>query len=253
MPANSSVAFLYAVFFILTAAAFGLAKWIKSRSAIAIQSSLLSPMGSLYIFTTAFLLSNVIFQMNNLRTAVTQEVVTLNKLGAVMFVLPPEQRIEGRRLLYDYTKSIAEDEAKSMKRGERNDITQEAIDRLRDFLSSPEAALPSSAPTTPESANYLRKANDFGFDLVDARERRLSLSSQGNPLRLWLAIGVMYFALTLLSYLVHNGKWTTVWLTAILLMSAPIPAVMLFIYSNPIAYGLFDMTSPFRAVLARSI
>jgi len=36
-------------------------------------------------------------------------------------------------------------------------------------------------------------------------------------------------------------------------MSAPIPAVMLFIYSNPIAYGLFDMTSPFRAVLARSI
>jgi len=88
---------------------------------------------------------------------------------------------------------------------------------------------------------------------VDARERRLSLSSQGNPLRLWLAIGVMYFALTLLAYLVHNGKWTTLWLTTILLMSAPIPAVMLFIYSNPIAYGLFDMMSPFRAVLARSI
>ena len=105
-------------------------------------------MGSLYIFTTAFLLSNVIFQMNNLRTAVTQEVVTLNKLGAVMFVLPPEQRIEGRRLLYDYTQSIAEDEAESMKRGERNDTTQAAIDRLRDFLASPEAALPSSTPTT---------------------------------------------------------------------------------------------------------
>jgi hypothetical protein len=184
---------------------------------------------------------------------VTQEVVTLNKLGAVMSVLPPEQRIEGRRLLYDYTQSIAEDEAESMKRGERNETTQIAIDKLRDFLSTPDAALPSSAPITPESANYLRKASDFGFDLVDARERRLSLSSQSSPLRLWLAIAVMYFALALLAYLVHNGRWTVIWLTTILMMSAPIPAVMLFIYSNPIAYGLFDMTAPFRAVLARSI
>jgi hypothetical protein len=253
LPINSSVPLLYAMFFFLTVAAFGLAKWIKNRSAIGIQASLLSPMGSLYIFTTAFLLSNVIFQMNNLRTAVTQEVVTLNKLGAVMSVLPPEQRIEGRRLLYDYTQSIADDEAESMKRGERNETTQIAIDKLRDFLSTPDAALPSSAPITPESANYLRKASDFGFDLVDARERRLSLSSQSNPLRLWLAIAVMYFALALLAYLVHNGRWTVIWLTTILMMSAPIPAVMLFIYSNPIAYGLFDMTAPFRAVLARSI
>jgi len=230
-----------------------LAKWVKNRSAISIQAGLLSPMGSLYVFTTAFLLSNVIFQMNNLRTAVTQEVVTLNKLGAVMYVLPPEQRIEGRRLLYDYTQSIAEDEAESMKKGERNEATQVAIDRLRDFLSTPEAALPSSAAITPESANYLRKASDFGFDLVDARERRLSLAIHSFPVRLWFAIAVMYFALTLLAYLVHNGSWSIIWLTVILLMSAPIPAVMLFIYSNPIAYGLLDMTTPFRAVLARSI
>ena len=253
MLINNSVSLLYAMFFVMTLAAFGLAKWIKNQSAIGIQASLMSPMGSLYIFTTAFLLSNVIFQMNNLRTAVTQEVVTLNKLGAVMSVLPPEQRVEGRRLLYDYTQSIADDEAESMKRGERNHTTQIAIDKLRDFLSTPDAALPSSAPITPESANYLRKASDFGFDLVDARERRLSLSSQSSQLRLWLAIAVMYFALALLAYLVHNGRWTVIWLTTILMMSAPIPAVMLFIYSNPIAYGLFDMTAPFRAVLARSI
>ena len=253
MLINNSVSLLYAMFFVMTLAAFGLAKWIKNQSAIGIQASLMSPMGSLYIFTTAFLLSNVIFQMNNLRTAVTQEVVTLNKLGAVMSVLPPEQRVEGRRLLYDYTQSIADDEAESMKRGERNHTTQIAIDKLRDFLSTPDAALPSSAPITPESANYLRKASDFGFDLVDARERRLSLSSQSSPLRLWLAIAVMYFALALLAYLVHNGRWTVIWLTTILMMSAPIPAVMLFIYSNPIAYGLFDMTAPFRAVLARNI
>ena len=139
MLINNSVSLLYAMFFVMTLAAFGLAKWIKNQSAIGIQASLMSPMGSLYIFTTAFLLSNVIFQMNNLRTAVTQEVVTLNKLGAVMSVLPPEQRVEGRRLLYDYTQSSADDEAESMNRGERNHTTQIAIDKLRDFLSTPDA------------------------------------------------------------------------------------------------------------------
>ena len=248
-----SVPILYSMFLGLTLAAFLLAKWIKNRSTIAIQPSLLSPIGSLYIFTTAFLVSNVIFQMNNLRTAVTLEVVTLNKLGAVMSVLPPEKRVEGRRLLYDYTQSIAEDEAESMKDGERNDITQVAIDRLRDFLSSPDASLPETTPITPESESYMIKASDFGFELIDARERRLSLSTQSSPLRLWLAIAVMHFTMALLSYLVHNGKWSIIWLTTILMMSAPIPAIMLFIYSNPIAYGLFDMTTPFRAVLARSI
>ena len=106
---------------------------------------------------------------------------------------------------------------------------------------------------TPESVNYFRKASDFGFDLIDARERRLSLARQSFPARLWLAIAVMYFALALMAFLVQGGAWTTLWVVTILLLSAPVPAVMLFVYSNPIANGLLDITSILEAVLERSL
>jgi hypothetical protein len=106
---NAGVLLLYLAFVLITTLALLLARWVKSRGNLQLQAGLLSPLGSLYTLTTAFLLSNVIFQFTNLRTAVTQEVVTINKLGAVMFVLPAEQRIEGRRLLYGYAQSIARD------------------------------------------------------------------------------------------------------------------------------------------------
>ena len=127
---NTGVVILYLGFVLLTFIALLLARWVKARGNIQIQAALLSPLGSLYTLTTAFLLSNVIFQFTNLRGALTQEVVTINKLGAVMSVLPADQRIEGRRLLYDYGESIARDEALTMRNGIRSDITQESIDRL---------------------------------------------------------------------------------------------------------------------------
>lgn len=250
---DSGVFLLYVLFVALTTAALFLARWVKARGSVQLQASLLSPLGSLYTLTTAFLLSNVIFQFTNLRTAITQEVVTINKLGAVMSVLPAEQRIEARRLLYDYGESIARNEAITMRQGQRSELTQERIDRLRDFLASRDATLPDSLDATPESANYFRKASDFGFDLIDARERRLSLARQTFPARLWLAIAVMYFALALLAFLVQGGAWTTTWVVVILLLAAPVPAVMLFVYSNPIANGLIDIAATLDAVLERSL
>ena len=250
---RAGVPLLYLTFVVLTMLALLLARWVKARGNLHMQTSLLSPMGSLYTLTTAFLLSNVIFQFTNLRTAVTQEVVTINKLGAVLSVLPAEQRIEGRRLLYDYGESIAQDEAPSMRLRRRSERTQEAIDRLRDFLASSDASPPPDIPVTPEAANYLRKASDFGFDLIDARERRLSLARETFPVRLWMAIAVMFFALALLAFLVHVGPWTTTWVATILLLAAPVPAVMLYVYSNPISNGLIDITATVERVLERSL
>ena len=219
---NTGVLVLYLGFVFLTFVALLLARWVKARGSIQIQAALLSPMGSLYTLTTAFLLSNVIFQYTNLRGALTQEVVTINKLGAVMSVLPADQRIEGRRLLYDYGESIARDEALTMRNGVRSEVTQESIDRLRDFLSTRDASPSKSIEVTPESVNYFRKASDFGFDLIDARERRLSLAApQAFPVRLVLAIGVMYLALALLSFLVQSGAWTTLWVAIILFCLRP--------------------------------
>lgn len=250
---NAGVLLLHLAFVLITTLALLLARWVKARGKLQLQAGLLSPMGSLYTLTTAFLLSNVIFQFTNLRTAITQEVVTINKLGAVMSVLPAEQRIEGRRLLYDYGESIARDEALTMRHGSRSENTQLSMDRLRDFLATADATPPKRVVETPESVNYFRKASDFGFDLIDARERRLSLARQTFPARLWLAIAVMYFALALFAFLVQSGAWTTLWVATILLQSAPVPAVMLFVYANPIANGLIDITATLEAVLERSL
>lgn len=245
------LALIYLAFVIVTLVALCIARWGKTRP-LQLQAGLLSPLGSLYIFTTAFLLSNVIFQANNLRTAVTQEVVTLSKLATVLSVLPSEQRVEGRRLLFDYAYSIVHDESITIDQGKRSNVTQVASDRLRDFLSSPAAAPPLNAPNTPENSSYLRKASDFGFDLIDARERRLSLSYHSNPIRLWVAIYVMYFAFACVAYTVHNGLFTVCWLTAILLLSCPVPVVMLYLYSSPLAAGIYDLAAQFAPVLARN-
>jgi hypothetical protein len=52
---------------------------------------------------------------------------------------------------------------------------------------------------------------------------------------------------------VHSGPWTTTWVVLILLLAAPVPAVLLFVYSNPLANGLIDITATLDAVLERSL
>jgi hypothetical protein len=129
-PELPRIPLIYAMFLAITFIALGAARAIRSRGRLEISSSMLSPMGSLYSLTTAFLLSNVIFGYSNLRTAITQEVVTINKLGAVVSVLPPDARLEARRLLLDYAQSISGDESEAMRQGERSDLTQLALGRL---------------------------------------------------------------------------------------------------------------------------
>ena len=253
IPDLPRIPLIYAIFLAITVTALGAARVIRSRGRLEISSSMLSPMGSLYSLTTAFLLSNVIFGYSNLRTAVTQEVVTINKLGAVVAVLPPDARLEARRLLFDYAQSISGDESQSMRQGKRSDLTQLALGRLLDFLGSEDAELPPNLPRTPESNSYLRKASDFAFELMDARERRLSLAGQAFPRGQWLAIGVMYAALALLAYLVQGGRWTVTWVSVILMLSAPVPCVLLHIYSHPFSSGLLNIASVVDAVLERSL
>jgi hypothetical protein len=56
-----------------------------------------------------------------------------------------------------------------------------------------------------------------------------------------------------LAFLVQGGAWTTTWVLIILLLAAPVPAVMLFVYANPIANGLIDIAATLDAVLERSL
>lgn len=252
-PDLPRIPLIYAMFLAITFMALGAARAIRSHGRLEISSSMLSPMGSLYSLTTAFLLSNVIFGYSNLRTAITQEVVTINKLGAVVSVLPPDARLEARRLLFDYAQSISGDESEAMRQGKRSDLTQLALGRLLDFLGSEDAELPPNLPRTPESNSYLRKSSDFAFELMDARERRLSLAGQAFPRVQWLAIAVMYAALALLAYLVQGGRWTVTWVTLILMLSAPVPCVLLHAYAHPFSSGLLNIATVFEAVLERNL
>lgn len=250
---RAGVPLVYLGFLGLTVLALQLARWAKARGNVQLQSSLLSPLGSLYTLTTAFLLSNVLFMLTNLRTVVTQEVVTINKLGAVLAVLPEIQRVEGRRLLYDYVESIARDEAQANRYAERSEVTQEKLDRLEDFLGTTDASPPPGVPETPISSNYYKKAADFGFDLIDARERRLALARDNFPQGLWLAIAVMFFALALLAFFVHSNGLATLWAAIILLIAAPVPAILLSIYNNSIAHGLINIARSMEQVLERNL
>ena len=61
----------------------------------------------------------------------------------------------------------------------------------------------------------------------------------------------MYFALALMVFLVNSGSWTLTWAAIVLLLSAPVPVILLFIYSNPIAHNLINITSTFESIMER--
>ena len=79
---NLTAGSVYLLAFLLTLCAAGLAHLLKRIRAINIPSGIMSPMGSIYALTAAFLLSNAFLNVSNLKTSITQEVVTINKLGA---------------------------------------------------------------------------------------------------------------------------------------------------------------------------
>jgi hypothetical protein len=87
-------------------------------------------MGSIYALTAAFLLSNVFLNVSNLKTSITQEVVTINKLGGLVSALPDLQRVEARRLIYDYGYSIANDESITIQQGMASEKSLLALQRV---------------------------------------------------------------------------------------------------------------------------
>ena len=242
------------LFLLLTAAALVVSERVKRGPRRPdLIGSFLPPIGSLYALTTAFLLSNVIFQVSNLKTALTQEVVTLGKLSAVVSVLPPDQRLEARRLIMDYADLVSREEAHTLTQGKPGEETATALNRLSDFFGSIDSVPAKDAVRTPETTAYFRKASDFLFDLIDARERRLSLALQSLPSSLWLAIYAMYGAMALTAFLVHPSASANGWVALILAITAPIPPVLLFVYSNPLLAGLVDIPAAFMGLLSRNL
>jgi hypothetical protein len=252
IQAKLTVGSVYLLAFFLTLCAAGLANLLKRIRPINIPSGIMSPIGSIYALTAAFLLSNAFLNVSNLKTSITQEVVTINKLGGLVSALPDMQRVEARRLIYDYGYSIANDESITIQQGMASDKSLLALQRVKDFFESPDANPPAKKESVLTS-NYSKKVTDLLYDLIDARERRIAKAKPGFTQALALALGLMYFALATTIFVVTTKPWDLFVAGLILMIAAPVPCQLLILFSNPFSSGIINIKEIFDALLERSL
>lgn len=225
---------------------------MRRKKAVHLAPAIIAPLASLYIFTTALVLSNYVHQANNLLKATTEEIVAIKKISTTLTALSQYQRVEGRRLLYDYSHIVATEESKTLLSGERSERAQKALDRFQAFAAG-EHSNPSELSKSPEFTQYNNNINRFSYDIIDAREKRLSLVKHNRPNALWIAIATMFFTLSACTFLIHERHHENFFLPIILVAAPPIPALLLYIYSNPVSFKLVDIAQMFNAALSRSI
>jgi len=250
---NLTAGSIYLVAFLITLSAAGLAHLLKRTKPVTIASGIMSPMGSIYALTAAFLLSNAFLNVTNLKTSITQEVVTINKLGGLVSALPDLQRVEARRLIYDYGYSIANDESITIQKGKASEKSLLALQRVKDFFASADASPGEGKKESALTSNYSKKVTDLLYDLIDARERRIALAKGGFSQELALALGLMYFALCTTIFVVNTKPWDIFVAGLLLMIAAPVPCQLLILFSNPFSSGIINIKEIFDALLERSL
>jgi hypothetical protein len=235
--------------------ALKLVAYLRRRKLLSDQFDpiMLGPLASIYGLVTAFLLSNAFVHVLELNSTATAEAVTLNRLGAIVSVLPAEQRVEARRLVYNYADSIAESESRTMRSGQRSPKTTLALDELQLFFSSNDANLLKGADATPAGTLYQQSSAEILYNIIDAREKRLSQAKPNFQSILWLAVIVLYFAIAVLLFATSRGGWRHRINGGSLLIALPLPALFLDLFSHPFTSGLIQTQSIFRALFERNI
>lgn len=231
-------------------AAQALAQTLKKKHNPELVHNTLTMMGSLYIFTTALILSYYVNQVNQLVAATTSEIIAINHLNVTLSALPKEQRIEGRRLLFDYAQAVAKDESQTSIERERSEKAETAVKAFQHFAGTNGIPSKTQGIRSPAITEYNKNINEFTHDLIQQRERRISLSRHFRPKGLWLAIAAMFFTLCKCAFLIQSngqGQWI---LMALLAAGPPVPSLLLYIYSNPLAFGLVDIAEMFNAFFA---
>ncbi|MCP9850658.1 DUF4239 domain-containing protein [Cyanobium sp. Morenito 9A2] len=246
---------IYGIALVLVFLALKLVSFLRRRKLLSDQFDpiMLGPLASIFGLVTAFLLSNAFIHVLELNSTATAEAVTLNRLGAIVSVLPEEQRVEARRLVYDYADSIAESESKTMRSGQRSPETSLALDELQLFFSSKNANLPKGIEESPAATLYQQKSAEILYNIIDAREKRLSQAKPNFQSILWLAVIVLYFAIAVLLFSTARGGWRHRINGGALLLALPLPALFLDLFSNPFTSGLIQTEQVFRSLFERNI
>ncbi len=255
LPFLIGVIRIYGVSILLVFLALKLVNYLRRRNLLSDQFDpiMLGPLASIYGLVTAFLLSNAFIHVLELNSTATAEAVTLNRLGAIVSVLPAEQRLEARRLIYNYADSIAESESRTMRSGQRSPQTTLALDELQLFFSSKNANLPSGVDASPAGTLYQQSSAEILYNIIDAREKRLSQAKPSFQSILWLSVIVLYFAIAVLLFSTSRGGWRHRINGGSLLIALPLPALFLDLFSNPFTSGLIQTQSIFRALFERNI
>lgn len=123
-------------------------------------------MGSLYIFTTALILSYYVNQVNQLVAATTSEIIAINYLNVTLSALPKEQRIEGRRLLFDYIQAVAKDESQTSIERQRSEKAETAAKAFQHFAGTNGIPSRNQGRRSPAITEYNKNINQFTHDLI---------------------------------------------------------------------------------------
>ncbi|MGB7565589.1 MAG: hypothetical protein WBM08_12670 [Prochlorococcaceae cyanobacterium] len=82
-----------------------------------------------------------------------------------------------------------------------------ALDELQLFFSSNNANLKRGVDASPAGTLYQQSSAEILYNIIDAREKRLSQAKRSFQSILWLAVIVLYFAIAVLLFSTSRGGW----------------------------------------------
>ena len=214
---------------------------------------LFNEMGSVYALTTAFLIVNLLSNVSELDEAMIKEVVAIKKLSSVVSILPAEQRVEARRLIFNYGHSIGSEEGLKHIADHDYPETNLALDQLRNFFDSPDAIPEINGTNQMLTLNYILKSSDFLYETFESREERIAKADEFFSSILWVALAFLYFSVCFSNFLITKGSWNKSVSGLLILVFSPMPCILIYIFSRPIQFGLLDVGETYGVLFQSSI
>ena len=249
----STTAIIYLFAFGLLIAALLCSRLLSSIGKVNVPPELFSEMGSVYALTTAFLIVNLLANVSELDDAMIKEVVAIKKLASVVSILPPEQRVEARRLIFNYGHSIGSKEG--LKHIADHDYAEAnlALDQLKDFFESSHAIPEINGRNQLLALNYIIKSNDFLYETFESREERIAKADEFFSVVLWIVLAALYFSLCLSIFLITKGVWNKSVSGLLILVFSPMPCILIYIFSRPVQFGLLHVGETYGVLFQSSV
>ena len=145
----------------------------------------------------------------------------------------------------EYAKSVAEKEPVTLVSAQRSVHIENSLRNLTDFFSSDHSKLEIKGEFMPETASYELNVTKLLYSMSQHRENRIFSSTTRFPWVLWFVLSGQYFIFITTFALVTTTRMEAAVGSTLSWITAPIPAVLLFIYMKPFSSGLVNIASIF--------